>query len=170
MKTQSRELTEGLAWMRAQLEPLAGEEVVAGQMFRPRGAWGDEPRRFRRFLWRNLGVARGPLHPLERQMSLIDFAAVTPSRLVLFRNRGAWASLTPCAAIADWPLETVAVRWRRKNAVAEHFTSAGGGFFDSSRYVTRLLVATVEVDGNEPLELDFPAGKVTSWLRAALKR
>jgi len=95
--------TERLDWLRAQLAGRTTEELVAGELFRPRGAWGDRSMRARRLVFKHLGLGGG-LHIVERRMGLLNLAVATPSRLLLFRLRGSWRSITVGDEIAAWRL------------------------------------------------------------------
>jgi hypothetical protein len=161
MKTQSREVTEGLAWIREQV----GDDVEAGQIFRPRGAWGDAPRRFRRFMWR-LGLG-GDFHPLERRMRLLNLAVLRQGRLELHALRGRVNGFELAERITDLPLEPLRVRSQRRTANAKSFH---GGSGTTSLYKSRIVIATIEGPGQRPLQIDFPSAKLTSHLLRALRR
>jgi hypothetical protein len=166
-RNESRDVTEGLAWMREAMEGPLDEHVVAGQLFRPRGAWGDDPRELRRLLFRMLGVGRG-LHELERHMSAINFAAVTPTRLALFAGSGSRRAIRPAAQIAEWPRDAIRTSWNRRTVSAHRFAAGGGDHFTSSFSTAKIVVASLSVPGEAILELDFPDAKLTSRLRVAL--
>jgi hypothetical protein len=157
--------TERLEWLDQQLTGLVAEEVVAGEIFRPRGAWGDRPMRARRILFRQLG--RGPgLHELERHFGLLNLAAATPTRLLLFRLRGSRGAIAVEDQIAEWPVRGLEVASERRTVES---TSAGGYADSPSTHTSRILVLRIEPRGEPALEIDLPDTKDGAVLVDALR-
>ena len=154
---------ERLEWLREQLAGRVAEELLAGEIFRPRGAWGDRPLRLRRFAFRHLGV--GGMHPLERRIGLLNLAAATPTRLLLFRLRGSRSSIGVDDEIAGWPLAGLRIRHDRRSAQARHWSAAG----TYSAHTSGIVVLRIEPPDEPPLEIDLAAGKDAAALVAALK-
>jgi hypothetical protein len=158
---------EKLDWLREQLGGRLTEEPLAGEVFRPRGAWGDRSMRFRRFLFRHLGLGSG-LHDLERRMGMLNLAVATPSRLLLFRLRGSWRGIDVADEIAAWPRRGLAVEHKHRHIQAEHFSSAAGGTFTENRYMSKVLVVRIEPPREPALEIDVAASRDAAALMALL--
>jgi hypothetical protein len=158
---------EKLDWLREQLGGRLTEEPLAGEIFRPRGAWGDRAMWVRRSLFRHLGVAGG-LHELERRMGTLNLAVATPTRLLLFRLRGSCRSIDVADEIAAWPRRGLAVRHRHRHIEAKHFSPAAGGTFTHNRYISSVLVVRIEPPREPALEIDVAASRDAAALMALL--
>src|SRR5215203_4787166 len=112
---------ERLAWLREQLGGQIAEAPVAGEIFRPRGAWGDRPARLRRFVFRRLGMGRG-LHGLERGMGVLNLAVATQSRLHLFALRGRRGGIDVGDELVSWPLPGLELKTERRSVEATRFS------------------------------------------------
>ena len=154
---------ERIEWLHDQLAERVGEELLAGEIFRPRGAWGDRPMRFRRFAFRHLGL--GALHPLERRMGLLNLAVATPTRLLLFRMRGARRGIDVDAEIAGWPIAGLPTRHERRTVQARRYTAAGA----YSAYTSRIVVLRIDPPREATLEIDFAGSRDATALVGALK-
>jgi antitoxin component of RelBE/YafQ-DinJ toxin-antitoxin module len=76
--------------------------------------------------------------------------------------------MLPGDPVAEWPREAVSVGWQRRTAVSESFHALPHGLGVTTHHATKIVVARIAVVGEQPLELDFPAGAVTSHLRKVL--
>jgi hypothetical protein len=165
--SRSTPTPERLEWLRAQLADRVAEDVLAGEIFRPRGAWGHRSMRIRRFLFRRFGLGDG-LHRLERRMGTLNLAVATPTRLVLFRLSGSWRSMDVAEEIAAWPRRGLGVRYEHRTVGAEHFSPAGGNTFSLSRWTSKILVVRIEPPREAALEIDVAQSRDASALMALL--
>jgi hypothetical protein len=155
---------ERLDWLREQLAGHISEEPLAGELFRPRGAWGDRSMRFRRLLFRHLGLGNG-LHELERRMGLLNLAVATPTQLMLLRLRTSRRGIHVQEEIAAWPRRGLAVEWERRQVEAVHFSAAAAA---QSRHVSRILRVWIEPPRAGVVEIDVAASRDAAALMALL--
>jgi hypothetical protein len=158
---------ERLEWLRDQLDGRVSEEPLAGELFRPRGAWGDRPMRFRRLLFRRLGLGAG-LHELERRMGLLNLVVATPTQLILLRLRGSWRGMNVQEEIAAWPRRGLAVEWTRRRVTAQRFSPGGSDHFSHTRDTSSILRVRVEPPRAAALEIDLAASRDSAALMALL--
>jgi hypothetical protein len=159
--------SEKLAWLREQLAGHVPEEVLAGELFRPRGAWGDRSMRVRRLVLRRLGL-RGGLHELERRMGLLNLAVATPTRLLLFRLHAGWRGIGVAGRIAEWPLRGLETTHDHRKVEATRFSVAGGGRFSTLVDVSRILVLRIGPRCEAALEIDLADTRDAAALIASL--
>jgi len=159
--------SEKLEWLRQQLAGRMAEEPLAGEIFRPRGAWGDRPLRLRRLAFRRLGI--GAMHPLERRMALLNLAVATPTQLLLLRLRGSLRSIDVDGEIGAWPIAELRIRHERRTVEASHFRPAAGNTFTTSTHTSKIVVLRIDVPGEPMLEIDLAGSRDASALVAALK-
>ncbi|HEY1359279.1 MAG TPA: hypothetical protein VGF21_13330 [Thermoleophilaceae bacterium] len=155
-----------LDWARKTAAGHIDEEIVAAQMFRPRGAWGDKPRHIKRRLYRSLGVAGGGLHPLERDMAMLNVALVTPSALVLCPLRTARSGFSADPPFASLKRDGLEAAWKPMKVTATH--QAGNSA--PTTHQSKIVVATLTAPESEPLQVDLPDGPVTRHFREELSR
>jgi len=160
------EAQQTLDWARKTAGDHVGEEILAAQMFCPRGAWGDKPRHLKRWLFRTFGVAGGGLHPLEREMSRLNVALLSPSSVVLCPLRTGSTAFTAEPPFARFDRNGLEASWKRRKVTA----TLQAGDTAASHRQSKIVVATLAPPGDEPLEIDLPDTKVTRFLREELSR
>jgi len=154
---------ERLAWLREQLGGQIAEAPVAGEIFRPRGAWGDRPARLRRFVFRRLGMGQG-LHELERGMGVLNLAVATQSRLHLFALRGRRGGIDVGDELVSWPLPGLELKTERRSVETTRFS--GDAY---TRHKSKILVLRIQPPGEPALRIDLAAGRDASALVSALR-
>jgi hypothetical protein len=160
---------ERLAWLHDQLASRMTERPIAGEIFRPRGAWGDRPMRFRRFALRHLGVG-SRLHELERDMGLLNLAVATQTRLHLFRMRGSWGAISVADEIAVWPLHELHIDHERRTVESKRLAAGAGTTATTMRYDSRIVVLRIQPPRGTALEIDVAHSPDCSALLRALVR
>jgi hypothetical protein len=158
---------ERLAWLEAQLAGRVSERPLAGEIFRPRGAWGDRPMRLRRFAFRRVGAGDG-FHALEREMGLLNLAVATRTRLHLFRMRGSWGAISVADQIAEWPLRELRADHERRTVESKRFAASTGSPFMTMRDEAQIVVLRIQPANADELEIDLAYSPDAAALLRAL--
>ena len=158
---------ERQGWLQVELGDRLTERIVAGELFRPRGAWGDRPMRLRRFAFRHLGL--GELHPVERRMALLNLAVATPERLLLFRLGGSWRRISVEDEIAGWPLGELRTSHERHRVESKRFAASAGSTFTTMEYESKLRTLRIEPTREAALEIDLADSRDANALLEALE-